>query len=61
MSETKTSPHKREFLRRLSRAWTRWGLRRLLRRGVRQGLITLDDAGELLEAWEARQAEAREI
>ena len=61
MSEMKTSPAKRQFLRRLSRAWTRWGVRRLLRRGVRQGLITLDDAGTLLEAWEARQAEAREI
>jgi hypothetical protein len=61
MSEIKTSPGKREYLRRVSRARTRWGLRRLLRRGVRRGLITLDDATTLLEAWEARQAEAREL
>ncbi len=52
---------KRGYLRRTSRARTRWGLRRLLRRGVRQGLITLDDATELLGDWETRHEEAKGI
>lgn len=51
----------------LGRRW-KWMARRWLRKGVRDGMITLDEARELLKEWEQtaserkrRAIEAREL
>lgn len=59
--EPELTPQRELLFRRVSRARTKWGLKRILRRAIRARVIDLVEAFELLEEWQLLKEKARQL